>query len=403
MTNEGRESHARRCTHISLAASGAGEFNRAVLPSPRLHSVRLSVFAVLCSVAISATAATGVQRSVFGTTPEGATVEAFTLTNARGASAKIITFGAILADLRVPDREGKMASVVREITASEQGFQRGFRESGAIFGRVANRIAGGQFTLDGKTINVTKNSGPHHIHGGTKNFSRVLWQPTVPANGKAPSVELTYTAADGEEGFPGKLTLSVTYTLTAESTLRLDYRATTDQPTPLNPTNHAYFNLAAAGDVLDHEVTISADRYTVSDSALIPTGEIKPVAGSALDFTRPSLLAARVAQLPASRRYDNNFIINRRDGDATIAFAARVRDPRSGRTMEVWTTEPAVQLYTSPLGTPDAKEASPRFGFYCFETQHYPDSVNHTNFPSTILRPGQTFRSTTEYRFSAGK
>lgn len=372
------------------------------MPLPRFAFVLCVLISPLC-LGLGLRAAAGVERSVFGTTPEGVTVDAYTLTNARGASAKIITIGAIVADLRVPDREGKMVSVVREITASEAGFQRGFREAGAVFGRVANRIAQAQFTLDGKVINVTRNSGQHHIHGGAKNFSRVIWQAAVPANAKAPAVELTYTAVDGEEGFPGKLNVSVTYTLTADNTLRLDYRATTDQPTPVNLTNHAYFNLAGTGDVLDHEVSINADRYTVSDSTLIPTGEIKVVAGSPLDFTKPALLGARAAQLPPIGRYDNNFIINRPAGDTSLAHAARVTDPRSGRAMEVWTTEPGVQLYTSLLGAPTAKETTPRFGFYCFETQHYPDSVNHANFPTTILRPGTTFRSTTEYRFSVAK
>ena len=370
------------------------------MPHPRL-ALGFCLFVAQLALCASAQAQSGVERSVFGTTPEGIAVEAFTLTNARGATAKIITYGAIVADLRMPDRGGKTVSVVREITASEQGFQRGFREAAAVFGRVANRIAQGQFTLDGKVINVTRNSGPHHIHGGTKNFSRVIWQASVPTNAKAPAVELSYTAADGEEGFPGKLTVTLTYTLTADSTLGLDYRATSDQPTPVNLTNHAYFNLAGSGDVLDHEVSINADRYTVADNTLIPTGEIKPVAGSPLDFTKAALLAARVAQLPASGRYDNNFIINRPSAsDVSLTRAARVTDPRSGRAMEVWTTEPGVQLYTSPLGTLTTKETAPRFGFYCFETQHYPDSVNHANFPTTILRPGQTFRSTTEYRFS---
>lgn len=371
------------------------------MPHPRLAFVLCVLVSPLC-LALRLPAAAGVERSVFGATPEGVTVEAYTLSNARGASAKIITFGAILADLRVPDREGKQISVVREITASEQGFQRGFRESGAVFGRVANRIAGAQFTLDGKVFNVTRNSGAHHIHGGTKNFSRVIWQARVPADAKSPAVELTYSAADGEEGFPGKLSVSVTYTLTADNILRLDYRATSDAPTPVNLTNHAYFNLAGSGDVLDHAVSINADRYTVVDSALIPTGEIKPVAGTPLDFTKVALLGARVAQLPASGRYDNNFIINRPSAsDVSLTRAARVTDPHSGRAMEVWTTEPGVQLYTSPLGTLTTKETAPRFGFYCFETQHFPDSVNHANFPTTILRPGQTFHSTTEYRFSA--
>ena len=372
------------------------------MPLPRFAFVLCVLISPLC-LGLGLRAAAGVERSVFGTMPEGVTVDAYTLTNARGASAKIITIGAIVADLRVPDREGKMVSVVREITASEAGFQRGFREAGAVFGRVANRIAQAQFTLDGKVFNVTRNSGQHHIHGGAKNFSRVIWQAAVPANAKAPAVELTYTAADGEEGFPGKLNVSVTYTLTADNTLRLDYRATTDQPTPVNLTNHAYFNLAGTGDVLDHEVSINADRYTVSDSTLIPTGEINVVAGSPLDFTKPALLGARAAQLPPIGRYDNNFIINRPAGGTSLAHAARVTDPRSGRAMEVWTTEPGVQLYTSLLGAPTAKETTPRFGFYCFETQHYPDSVNHANFPTTILRPGTTFRSTTEYRFSVAK
>lgn len=344
---------------------------------------------------------TGVERSVFGRTPDGGTVELFTLTNSRGAVARIITLGAIVADLRMPDRDGRLASVVREITPSEQGFQRGFPNAAAVFGRVANRIAKARFTLDGREYQVTRNSGNNHIHGGTKNFSKVVWQAAIPAGAKAPSVELTYVSADGEEGFPGKLTAVVTYTLTPDNTLRLEYRATSDKPTPINLTNHAYFNLAGGGDSVDHELTLDADRYTVVDAELIPTGEIKTVADSPLDFRRPAALGARASQLGASRRYDHNFIVNRPAGDSALVFAARARDPRSGRTMEVWTTEPGVQLYTSILTPPDAKETSPRVGFFCLETQHYPDSVNHPAFPSTILRPGQTFRSTTEFRFSA--
>lgn len=342
-----------------------------------------------------------VERAIFGLTPEGVEVEQFTLTNAKGAVAKIITWGAIVADLRIPDRSGKSIGVVREITASETGFQKGFPQPAAVFGRVANRIAGARFKIDGQEYAVTRNNGAHHIHGGAKNFSRVVWRAAVPAKSVAPSVELTYVSADGEEGFPGNLTAVVTYTLTQDNVLRLEYRANCDKPTPINLTNHAYFNLAGAGDVLDHEVIINADRYTVVDSALIPTGEIKAVTGTPLDFRRATALGSRVAQLGASRRYDNNFVINRRPSDASISLAARIREPRSGRVMEVWTTEPGVQLYTSPLGPLAANETAPRFGFYCFETQHYPDAVNHPEFPSTILRPGQTFRSTTEFRFSS--
>lgn len=340
-----------------------------------------------------------IERSVFGKTPEGVEIEAFTLTNKHGATAKIITYGAIVADLRMPDRAGKLGPVVREITASAQGFQKGFPQSAAIFGRVANRIAGAKFTLDGREYKVTQNNGKNHIHGGKNNFSKVVWKAAPPRSGGSPSVELSYRAADGEEGFPGNLTTTVTYTLTDDNVLRLDYRATTDKPTPLNLTNHAYFNLAGSGDVLDLQLTIGADRYTVVDADLIPTGKIEPVRGTHLDFTAARPLGARVEQLGASKRYDNNFVINRaKEGDASLAFAARAHEPRSGRTMEVWTTEPGVQLYTSPLG-PDA--AGDRFGFFCLETQHYPDSVNQPHFPSTIMRPGKEFRSTTEFRFSA--
>jgi aldose 1-epimerase len=375
-------------------------------PRAFLRVVVLLGFAVTASHDTHAQTSTvsttpAVQRAVFGRTPEGAEVEQFVLTNRHGAIAKIITYGAIVSDLRMPDRSGRLASVVREILPSEQGFQRGFANSAAVFGRVANRIAGGRFTLDGREYQVTRNMGRHHIHGGTKNFSRVLWLPTPSRDANVASVELTYVSADGEEGFPGKLTTTVTYTLTDGNVLRIDYRATTDKPTPINLTNHAYFNLAGNGDVLDHEVTITADRYTVSDADLIPTGELKPVTGSPLDFTQPALLGARVAALAPARRYDHNFVLNRRTGDTALQFAARVREPQSGRVMEVWTTEPGVQLYTSLLTPPAANEPSPRFGFFCLETQHFPDSVNHANFPSTILRPGDVFRSTTEFRFAA--
>lgn len=354
---------------------------------------RLLALGILLSAAAYAART---ERAAFGQTPEGTTVEQFTLTNDRGAIAKVITFGATLSDLRVPDREGRLASVVREITPSEQGFQRGFRESGAIFGRFANRIANGKFTLDGREVQVTKNAGRHHIHGGARNFSRVVWQ-AAPIDPAKAAVKLTYVSADGEEGFPGRLTVSVTYTLTPANALRIDYHATTDKPTAINLTNHAYFNLAGTGDVIGHELTVNADRHTVVDADLIPTGAIASVEGTPLDFRRPAKLGARFAQLPANRRYDNNFVLNRRPGDASLLLAARVRDPQSRRVMEVWTTEPGVQLYTSPLG---AEPATERPGFYCLETQHFPDSVNHPNFPSTILRPGGAFQSTTEFRFS---
>lgn len=374
--------------------------SRATILLGVLLGVETAVSVVFAAQSV-ATTTNAVQRSVFGRTPEGTTVELFTLTNRRGAVAKVITFGAILADLRMPDRDGKFASVVREIVPSEQGFQRGFANSAAVFGRVANRIAHARFTLDGHEYQVTRNNGAHHIHGGAKNFSRVVWSPTLPTTPNVASIELKYVSADGEEGFPGQVTTTLTYTLTEENVLRLEYRAVSDKPTPINLTNHAYFNLAGSGDTLDHELTLNADRYTVVDSDLIPTGEIKTVADSPLDFRRPTLLGARAGQLGVSRRYDHNFVLNRQNSDASLMLAARVRETHSGRSMEVWTTEPGVQLYTSPLMPPMGNEATPRFGFLCLETQHFPDSVNHPEFPSTILRPGKIFRSITEFRFSA--
>jgi aldose 1-epimerase len=339
-----------------------------------------------------------VERGTFGRMPDGTTVELYTLTNRHGAIAKVITLGATLAALRMPDREGKFVSVVHEVIASEQGFARGFPNAGIVVGRVANRIANGRFTLDGREVQVTRNNGRHTLHGGARNFSRVLW--TAEPDLTRAAVTLRYVSADGEEGFPGRVDVRVTYTLTDDNVLRLDFSATTDKPTPLNLTNHAYFNLAGGGDVLDHELTLNADRFTVVDADLIPTGEIRGVEGTPLDFRNPTPLGAREAELVASRRYDHNFVLNRRTNDASLLFAARVREPRSARVMEVWTTEPGVQLYTSPL---DASPAADRAGFYCLETQHFPDSVNHANFPSTILRPSDTFRSTTEFRFSVAK
>ena len=361
----------------------------------------LAFTALIAVAALASSQAAGVQRAEFGRTPDGVVVEAFTLTNDQGAIAKVITLGAIVAELRMPDRHGKLASVVREIQPSEQGFQRGFPQSAAVFGRVANRIANARFTLDGREYQVTRNHGAHQLHGGVKNFSKVVWQAKTGGDAKDPSVELAYTSADGEEGFPGRVITTVRYTLTAANALRIDYRATSDKPTPINLTNHAYFNLAGSGDAVSHELTLNADRYTVFDADLIPTGEIKPVAGTPLDFRQPALLGARAAELGAARRYDHNFVLNRPAGDASLRFAARVREPGSGRVMEVWTTEPGLQLYTSVLTAPAANEPSPRAGFLCLETQHFPDSVNHPEFPSTILRPGQEFRSTTEFRFSA--
>ncbi len=339
-----------------------------------------------------------VVRSEFGRTADGKQADLFTLTNRHGLVAKVTNYGATLTELSVPDRQGKLGNVVREIQASAQGFENGFSESGAVFGRVANRIAKGRFVLGGREYKLAINNAPNHLHGGLKNFSRVLWTATPSAVPQEASVTFVYESPDGEEGYPGKLTTTVKYTLTEQDSLRIDYSAVSDQTTPVNLTNHAYFNLDGGGDVLDSELTLNADRYTVVDSTLIPTGEIREVAGSKLDFRKGAPLGARASELDAGRRYDHNFVLNRPQGDKSLAFAARMVEPRSGRMMEVWTTEPGVQLYTSPLG--DQPNPQKR-GFFCLETQHFPDSVNRPEFPSTLVRPGEMFGSTTEFRFSA--
>ncbi len=341
-------------------------------------------------------AAPAAQRGLFGRAADGTTIETFTLTNRSGAIAKVITYGAILADLQIPDRDGKLAHVVREATFSEENYKKSFPQAAMIAGRVANRIAHATFTLDGHDYPLLANNGPHNLHSGPKGLGKVIWTGSPVESTLGTAVKLTYLSPKGENGFPGNLSVSVTYTLTDANILRLDYAATTDKATPINLTNHAYFNLAGAGDVTDCILTLNADRTTPADATLIPTGEIADVKGTPLDFKKPTALGARVAQLGAFKRYDNNLIITR---DAPgLVRAASITDPKSSRTLEVWTTEPGIQLYTSPL---DAASAKDRFGFFCLETQHFPDSIHHPNFPSTLLRPGETFSSATEFRFLA--
>ena len=360
-------------------------------------NLRALVIFVLLVAGAGAAETPPVQKGVFGRTPDGSEIELFTLTNRNGAVARIITFGAIVADLRMPDRDGRLASVVREVLPDERGFQRGFPNSAALQGRVANRIAFGRFTLDGKEYQLAKNAGGHHIHGGVKGFSRMIWT-AAPVEAGVAAVALSYVSADREEGYPGRLSVTVVYTLTDQNVLRMEYSATTDAPTILNLTNHAYFNLSDGGDVADYLVNINADRTTAFDAQKIPTGEITAVKGTGLDFATPVTLGERAAQLTGEKRFDHNFILNRPAGSASLVLAARASDPRSGRTMEAWTTEPAVQMYTNVIGAPPQSDGR---GWICLETQHYPDSINHPGFPSTVLRPGQTFRSTTEYRFTA--
>ena len=333
-------------------------------------------------------------------------LESFTLKNPHGLRARISNWGATLVEMSVPDRTGKVADVTLGFDDVER-----YREPhpffGSIAGRFANRIAGGKFMLDGKEIALAKNSGGNHIHGGARGFDKRIWKKETIGSDKGTTfVKLSYVSEDGEEGYPGTLKTSVTYTLTEKDELRIDYEATTDKTTVLNLTNHAYWNLAGSGDVLGHELKINASRYTAVDDALIPTGEIRPVAGTPLDFTTAKLIGRDIEALKGEkspRGYDHNYVIDAAKADE-LALAAEVRDPASGRRMRVLTTQPGVQVYTGNHLKDVAGRGGATYGQHagvCFETQHFPDSPNHQDFPSTVLRPGETFRSTTIYEFSA--
>jgi aldose 1-epimerase len=340
-----------------------------------------------------------VQRSAFGTLPNGTAVELFTLTNSSGLVAKVSNYGTIITELHVPDRAGKTGDIVLGFGHLEQ-YLKGHPYFGCTVGRVANRIAKGQFTLEGKTYKVAVNNGPNHLHGGLVGFDKVVWH-AEPQSGA--SVKFTYTSADGEESYPGELAVTVVITLTDANELSLDYSAVTDKPTPVNLTNHSYFNLAGEGDVLNHEMMIAADHFTPKDEASIPTGEIKPVKGTPMDFTKPHPIGSRFSQIeekPAG--YDHNYVLN--SGGKSLGLAARIFEPKTGRVMEVRTTEPGVQLYTANYldGSLTGKRGVVyrQHCAFCLETQHFPDSVNHPQFPSTILRPGQTYRQTTVHKFT---
>jgi len=344
-----------------------------------------------------------ITKSDFGKLPDGTAVEQYTLTGGRGAFCKIITYGGTVTELHVPDKSGRLADVVLgfDALAGYLGPQPYF---GAICGRYANRIAKGKFTLDGKTYSLAINNGPNALHGGLKGFDKVVWHATPGESKEGATLKLEYTSVDGEEGYPGKLKVTVVYTFTDKNELRIDYTATTDKATVINLTNHSYFNLAGAGsgDVFGHELMLTAKNFTPTDNTLIPTGEIKSVKGTPFDFTAEKPIGKDIAQLYSQphKGYDHNFVLDSQN--KSLALAAHVTEPKSGRVMEVLTTEPGVQLYTANfLGDTQGKggKTYKQYGAFCLETQHYPDSVNHENFPSVILRPGAEYRTTTIYRF----
>lgn len=351
-----------------------------------------------------------IKREAFGRTPDGNAVDVYTLTNSHGLEVRVMTFGAIVLSLRVPDRNGSLDDVVLGFGSLEPYFSND-PHFGSIIGRYGNRIANGNFALDGVEYTLPKNDGPNTLHGGVRGFDKVIWQAEEAENKGSIALVLRYTSKDGEEGFPGNLKTKVTYTLTDSDELSIDYEATTDKATPVNLTSHGYFNLAGqgTGDVLAHELLINADRFTPVDKNLIPTGELRPVQGTPLDFTRSTPIGSRIndryEQMVLANGYDHNFVINR--NGPGLALAARVHEPSSGRTLEIYTTEPGVQFYSANWldGTIIGKQGRIYKQHYAFalETEHFPDSPNHPSFPSTILRPGQTYHSLTVYKFSTDK
>ena len=361
---------------------------------------------ILCGmVTTSSQPQSPVTRAPFGTMPDGTPVEVFTLSNAGGMEVRAINYGGIITSIRVPDRDGAPGDVVLGFGRLGDYLTKNDPFFGAIIGRYGNRIAAGRFTLEGQTYTLATNNGPNHLHGGNKGFDKVFWT-AEPVAGKN-AVTFSRTSADGEEGYPGNLKVQVTYTLTEKNELMVDYFATTDKPTVVNLTQHTYFNLAGhgSGAILGHQLMLNADRYTPVGETLIPTGEVAAVAGTPFDFRKATAIGARIdeahPQLKNGLGYDHNWVLNRTGSG--LQQAARVIEPKSGRTLEVRTTEPGIQFYSGNFldGKLTGKEGAVyrhRTGF-CLETQHFPDSPNQPSFPSTTLRPGEEYKTSTVFTF----
>lgn len=367
---------------------------------------------ILAAVLITAGCATKpppgreIAHEPFGSAPDGAAVEIYTLRNDNGMEARILTYGGIVQSLKVPDKNGKVADIVLGYDTLD-GYLTNSPYFGALIGRYGNRIAKGHFTLDGVAYTLAANNPPNSLHGGVRGFDKVVWRVKPGYSDRGQSLELTYDSHDGEEGFPGALGVKAVYTLTKDNALRLDYTATCDKDTIVNLTQHSYFNLAGKGDILGHIVYINADRFTSIDSTLIPTGELKPVDGTPFDFRTPTPIGARIndtndEQIKFAGGYDDNWVINHPMGE--LGLDARVSEPTTGRVLEVWSTEPGLQFYSGNFLDGSITGKGGRvYQFrdaFTMEPQHYPDSPNHPNFPSTELKPGDVYHNTIIYRFS---
>lgn len=365
------------------------------------------------SIASSSTAAAaqtgaGITKQPFGKTQNGTPVDLYTLRNANGVEVRITNYGGIVTHFIAPDRNGKMGDVVLGYD-SVQEYEKDSPYFGCLVGRYGNRIAKGKFVLNGKTYSLAVNNGVNALHGGLRGFDKVVWSAEA-VQGAEPTLALSYLSKDGEEGYPGNLAVKAVYTLTSDNGLRLDYTATTDKDTVVNLTQHSYFNLKGGGDILSHEAMLNASAFTPVDSTLIPTGEIRKVAGTPFDFTKPTAIGARIdakdEQLKFGGGYDHNWVIDQKK-PAELTLAARVKEPSTGRVLEVLTTEPAVQFYCGNFldGKLKGKYGivyGHRTGF-CLEPQHYPDSPNQPKFPTVVLKPGQTYKNTIVYRLSVAK
>jgi len=347
--------------------------------------------------------AMSINTESFGKTPDGQRVALYTLTNANGIRARITNYGAILVSLEVPDKNGKLADITLGFDTLE-GYIKGHPYFGATVGRYANRIGGASFKLNNIEYKLAANNGPNHLHGGIEGFDKVVWkEEDIKAESNQAFVKLSYLSEDGEEGYPGNLACTVTYTLTKDDELKINYEAETDKPTVINLTNHSYWNLAGQGngDILGHELMLNADKYTPVDEGLIPTGEIKSVKDSPMDFTKPMIIGSRIIQVEGG--YDHNYALN--SGGGTLALCARVYEPTSGRFMEIHTVEPGVQFYTGnfldgSITGKAGKVYNKHYGF-CLETQHFPDSPNKPDFPSVVLKPGDKYTTFTVHKFYA--